>query len=411
MEAVAGYVKQCFTVPFAIVHESDLYPFRQSITSMAGAPGMDNFTLFLLIGIGVLVMALVLSTAMDSRFTTALEPGGHVVTSASDEIFAVGPENVETFVPYHMTFNVSNLNAATARDLGFARVFSGLLFGSDSLRYRVTSEEQESMKIMFTVSKTNSYGAMAIKVNGKEVVHSVLPAGDYSFVVGKELLSKETDVEISAESSSWKIWAPTVYELSNVQIEANAFSERSYAFKFDLTGKYETFRRGKINLNLLENKGSLTVTLNGKEIYNDIPGNAQNVEFYGEAVKDGTNTLEFRASPSSSFVGNGVLAVTYTARQENKIAQLFNVTNGTFGLGAFGGGSVRFDIVDVSKPGGMAVKITNSKGATFAAFETATAGVRTYQLNATNVVPGSNILIIESVDGAVFTVRNIRISV
>ncbi|MBI4014991.1 MAG: hypothetical protein HY365_03480 [Candidatus Aenigmarchaeota archaeon] len=377
---------------------------------MAGS--MDNFTLFLLIGMGALLVGLLAVTALDSGFSGGtLEPGGRVVTSATGEVFAVGPEDVDTFVPYHMDFNVSNLNSAATRDLGSSRVFSGVLFGSDSLRYRITSEKLETMKIMFTVAKTNTYGALVVRVNGKDIARSALPAGDYSFNIEKELLAPETDLEIFAESSSWKIWAPTVYELSSVRVEANAFSERSFVFKFDLTGKYETFRRGKINLNLLENKGSLAMTLNGKEIYNDIPGNTQNVEFYGESVKDGTNTLEFRASPSSSFVGNGVLAVTYTAKQENKIAQYFNVTNGTFGLGAFGGGSVRFDVVDVSKPGGMAVKIVGDKGTTFSSFENAAAGLRNYQLNKTSVSPGRNTLLIESVDGAVFTIRAIRISV
>jgi len=358
----------------------------------------------------IIVGILVFSSVEDSFIGGALSGTQRtVVTSSADESFAVGPENVETFLPYHMAFNVSNLREPAVHALEDWRVFSGAMFGSGSMRYSLDASMPQFMVISFTVSKTNSYAPLIIKINGKEAVRKVLSPGDYSFQIDRELLADKMDVEISAEGSGWKIWAPTVYDLSNVRIIVDTFSERSYVYRFDLSGKYETFRRGRMTLNFAENQGSLAVLLNGAEIFNQPPGNSQNVEFYRDNAKDGVNGLEFRASEGSSLAGNGVMAITYVTSQENKLVQPFNVSNSTYGN--FMGGEVRFDVTGVSKDGGIGILITNDKGTTFSRFETAQAGEYRYALNATNVAKGSNQLVIESAGGGVFSVKNVRITV
>ena len=277
------------------------------------------------------------------------------------------------------------------------------------MKYRTIASSPETLMISFSIDKTNGYAPLVIKVNGREVKRDVLPRGNYELSIDNEFLSNEMDIEIYPESSSWKFWAPTVYELSSINIATESFNERPYVFNFDLSDKFTTFKSGRMNINLFENKGKLMVIVNNNTIFDDAPGNYQNVEFYRESVVDGLNVLELRASEGSNFIGNAVLAIKYTSTQENKISQIFEVTNNTYNQ--FLNGEISFDITDVSQEGGVQISIENDNGKTFTKFENAQSQRFTYDLNITNIAKGTNNLVIESLGGAVFAVKNVRVSV
>lgn len=372
---------------------------------------VDTFTVFLVMGLAMIIIGILVFSSTENFFFGGVLPGSQstVVTSSAEESFPVGPENVETFLPYRMDFNVSNLKAPATHSVEDGRIFSGVLFGSGSMKYSVEAGAPQFMAISFVVAKTNSYAPLVIRINGKEAVRKVLPPGQYSFDISKDMLSDKMEIEISSESSGWKIWAPAVYALSSVKVTVDSFSERSYIFKFDLSGKYDTFVRGRMAMNFNENRGSLSVLLNGAQIFSQPPGNSQNVEFYRDNAKDGVNIMEFRASEGSSLAGNGVLAITYATTQENKVVQPFNVSNFTFGN--FRGGEIRFEVSGVSRDGGIGVSVMSDKGKTFSKFDTVAPGAYRYVLNATNVAKGANQVVIESLGGAVFSVKNVRVSV
>ncbi|MBI4019638.1 MAG: hypothetical protein HY364_05325 [Candidatus Aenigmarchaeota archaeon] len=372
---------------------------------------LDTFTIFLVLGLAMIIVGILVFSSAETSFIGGILPGSQrtVVSSSVDESFSVGPENVETALPYRISFNVSNLRAPAVHALEDGRIFSGVLFGSGSMKYTLDTNVPQFMTINFTVTKTNSYAPLIIKINGKEAMRKLLSAGDYSFNIDKELLSDTMEIEIGAEGSGWKIWAPAVYDLSSVRITVDTFNERSYIYKFDLSGKYDTFKRGRIVLNFIENRGSLSVPLNGVEIFDEPPANSQNIEFYKDRVRNGVNSLEFRASEGSSFLANGAMTIAYVTTQENKLVQPFNVSNSTYR--SFKSGELRFEVTGVSKDGGIGVLIMNGMGTTFSRFETVSPGEYRYAFNATNIAMGKNDLVIESAGGAVFSVRNVRITV
>jgi hypothetical protein len=307
---------------------------------------LDNFTLFLVGGIGFILVVMLIFVGLDaSSVGGILTPDTRTVISSTDKSFPVGPENVEAFVPYHLNFNVSNTAGEKTYDLGNEKIFSGILFGSNSLKYHTTATSPDFLRISFSVEDTNSYAPLTVKVNNKEVKKSVFTRGDYTFDVDKSFLSDEMDVEIIADSSTWKFWAPTVYELGSIKLETESFNEKSYVFNFDLADKFSTFKSGRMNMNLHENKGKITVTINGNKLFDDIPSDFQNIEFFKEKIVNGTNSIEMRASEGGEFVGNAVLAVKYTSTHENKVFQTFDVTNNTYNN--FLGGELSFVVSDV----------------------------------------------------------------
>src|SRR3989338_4745730 len=93
---------------------------------------VDTFTVFLVMGLAMIIIGILVFSSTENFFFGGVLPGSQstVVTSSAEESFPVGPENVETFLPYRMDFNRSNLKAPATHSVEDGRIFSGVVFGS-----------------------------------------------------------------------------------------------------------------------------------------------------------------------------------------------------------------------------------------------------------------------------------------
>ncbi len=367
---------------------------------------MDDFLVFLAAGMFVVVAMLFVFSGIQFTDSTSV-PGGEFreFINTSDIIGIVGPVGVDTVKLIDIgMINISYIKDTRTTGLGPKDIYSGLLFGSSLSRY--TLPEADSLDIVFTVDKTNNYAPMQVKVNDEVVAEERFMEGEHRISVDKSLLSPVNTVEISAFSSSWRIWAPAMYRLSEIKFIVRSFSQKSNEFAFSIEKEYDTFKAGKIDLALDENIGTFVAEINGKAVYSDIVNNYQSLSFDKTALGK-NNVLLLKAGLNSKFLGRAALKINYIAVRENILSFPFNVTESDYNR--FATGLVEFKVVSVSRKGGINVRIEKDTLPLLNEYDSVAEKTYTYTLRKNNVRPGVNNLIIKSVDNAVFSVKSVQV--
>lgn len=331
---------------------------------------------------------------------------GSVENTSLAGSFAVGPSGEEVRKTLDIErFNVSNLKDTKTVTIGEREVRNGLLFGSSSIKYFLSAID--SLEIDFTVVRTNSYAPLVIRLNGKVIESKLYLPGEYKVSVGN--LSQENTVEISAESSSWKIWAPTLYELSNIKFVVKSFVSEAKSFEFTVSdNEYKNFKSGRVDLILDQNIGNLIADLNGKIFYSSQLKNVQTLAFNKSSLNAGKNTILLKGSENSAFSGRADIIIIYVSDAEQMVEFPFNVTQSIYNR--MKTGTVSFDVISVSKQGGVGTKIISDSVQMFSQYEKAAVGSYSYDFDKSNVRVGINKLLIQSVDKAVFNVKDIDVS-
>jgi len=95
--------------------------------------------------------------------------------------------------------------------------------------FRVSDPDEVSeILINLKVWNTNYYGRMIILVNGEQVYADYPPVGEKLIGFDRSILKVNNILEVRAESSGWKIWAPTVY-IFDSEVIANYFGKKPRA--------------------------------------------------------------------------------------------------------------------------------------------------------------------------------------
>lgn len=154
--------------------------------------------------------------------------------------------------------------------------------------------------LRFDVLNTNLYGNLMFYVNGNLVYNQPAKNGFHSFVFNNSAFSAQNTLEIRAESSGWKIWAPTVYILQG-NLSVNYLGERFQSFDFNLT-KHEILNLGGASLRIFGTSlgtGNLIAQVNGVEVYR---GSANTNAFIPtDVLTEGENTLELSSETNSRY--------------------------------------------------------------------------------------------------------------
>lgn len=368
---------------------------------------MDDFILFL-VG-GMLILAAMLLVFSGLQFTEGVfVPTGEFrdfINDSGDKIGIVGPVGVDTLRLIDLgTINVSFIKTSKTIGVGAKDIHNGLLFGSSSVRY--TLDEVDELEIIFNVDSTNDYAPLQIKVNGNIVAEDRFSEGEHRVAVDKALLGQQNIIEISALSSSWRIWAPALYRLSEVKFAVKSLSQKSSRFSFSLDKEYDTFKSGKLDLALDDSIGTFIAEMNGRTIHSGAVSNLQTISF-GKADLGRNNTLLLRAGLNSKFFGRAVMRVIYVAEKENILVFPFNVSEADYNR--FTTGFIEFKVVSVARKGGINVRIEKDSQVLLNEYDSVTEKTYRYIMRKSNVRPGVNQLVIRSVDGAVFAVTTVQI--
>ncbi len=375
---------------------------------------MENFLKWLIIGLIILAFAYLLGISKTSILTSNPQPinntPGPIVNSSSQDHGYVGEANIIA----SKTFWIKDFN--TSKDVGnqiFSvndqRIYNGLLFGKNYIIFKAHPDLKNyvSSNLEFYVADTNRYGKMKIMINNYIVANDVFDVGKYVIPLRKEWLKNETTIEIYPKSSSWKLWAPTVYNLSGVSLMVNRYYARPYEYRFNITDNVNEFKRGKITFNLINSVGKLYVYLNGKLIYNSTPQKSSfDVYFNPDDVRNGENILLLKASENGLCRGSAFVDVEYITNQIKKVEKDVNFDGIDYDRLKYKNAQVRFYINRVYKGGGLVFKVFNSQGEeTFHKYEEAKTGLFEYDIDQGLVGIGDNKFVIESVDGSSFDVQ------
>ncbi len=368
----------------------------------------STFVLFLVIGLAIIGIFLIFSSGFDLSIYTV--PSKTYTKSFNiSAAMLVGPENVEVSKVYLQSFNISQKREEAEYNVDSKRLFSGLLFGSNAIKYDISENQIESLVIEFDVVDTNNYGALVIEVNDVVAVQEIYHQGHQKISIDESLLEDETTIEVYAASSSWKIWAPNVYELDNVRFTVKALPSKPSEMKFTLPEEiYDSFNSGRIDIQLVENTGTLVAKLNEKTIYNSSIPYAKTIIFKAGDINPGDNILRLEAGENSLFSGKAKILVFYTATSEKRILHAFNLSKAQHDK--FGTGKIGFDIIDISKDGGFSVKLKYNDTTTMSEYDTAEEKSYSFSFGKEEVGVGTNVLVIESLDNSVFSVADLEVS-
>jgi len=181
-------------------------------------------------------------------------------------------------------------------------VQNGFFFGSREYARKVEIDPYIASNLNyatlnFKVDNTNNYGLLNVSIDNRTVFMENPLRGAYSVNFSK--LDKASVIYLKTESSGWRVWAPSMYEISNMSLDTIYTTKETPQYDFDVPHYvYGTFYKGEIKFDSIypvdlkvfmngdpvfskaNTFGKTTIALNKKNIVPE----ANTVEF--ESVKD-----------------------------------------------------------------------------------------------------------------------------
>jgi len=306
----------------------------------------------------------------------------------------VGAVVVETVLENDLgTFSV--YGTPSAQRFSGGDVSNGLLFGEQSLKYTVNDLESITVRI----DNTNGYGAFVVKINGEIAFAELLNAGEHVLPIR---VAGPVHIELAADSSYWKLWAPALYQISEVKLKS---SESFEAYEFN----GDSIVRGELVLNIDDSNdaGDLMVTVNGQNVYDGRADGAVSIDFSN--VRAGKNKLTIMAAPGAVYSGSAQLNLVHAERVVKSASIQFNLTKAQSEKLP---GHITFEIPAVMRQGRVSVKIIAGDQVKLAESFSAEVGSQAVAMFPANVVPGEmHTVLIEGAEGSAFTIRNLKVRV
>jgi hypothetical protein len=368
---------------------------------------MDDFVAFLVIGL-VIIAALMAAFMVNPQW----KGNATYVPEHTESIYGsyvIGTKDVSTFRPFDIGYFVADFTSdKTAYDLGNRIIKNGLLFGDVRTNYHI-SGDIEDLSVLFNVKQTNEYAPLVVKLNGATVVKDYFKEGNYTVYLAKGNLPDDVNIEISAESSGIRLWAPAYYELEDVMISSKGFSHNSYRYDFYLDEEFNTFSEGRLELNMDKNLGDIVITINDMLLYSGPVKNAQTFKFDKTYLQYGNNVLTISAKQNSDLEGHARMLVYYTTKHTTRMEVPFNINATEYSK--MKNGLITFDITNVVAPGGFTVKIVSNNEILYSTYGTAGANSYSFDFSKGNIRQGTNYLVIQAIDNAVFAIGNIAVNI
>ena len=147
---------------------------------------------------------------------------------------------------------------------------------------------------------SNYYGNLLIYVNNEEVYAGAPLAGDKTISFNSSVLKSNNILDVRAENSGWKLWAPTVYIL-DLDLYVGLESRKTQDFEFELSGmEVESLNRARLLIfGSRSGAGDLTVNLNDNQIFEG--KTPIYTDFAIDNFKAGMNTLDLSAGPNTAY--------------------------------------------------------------------------------------------------------------
>jgi hypothetical protein len=208
------------------------------------------------------------------------------------------PDETINFGSFETYYTASEVNAANAN----GEVSNGIFQKNDErIGFIAMNPDKVSEGLIdLKVSDTNFYGRMVISINGKDVYSDYPAVGETLISFDSNILQENNILEVKAESSGWRIWAPTIYDFS-LGVKLDYTGKRSKSFIFELSS-LETRYMTNARVVAFGNRtgiGNLIVTANEVVVANGATTLYQ--DFPTSVLRTGNNTIEFSAEPNTTY--------------------------------------------------------------------------------------------------------------
>ena len=224
---------------------------------------------------------------------------------ALEDVKHISLENNFTVGYVTSELSVANISGTISR---------GLLSGEDKEFSFLLSEPLSATggRIILDVNESNLYGRLMVKLNGNELYNDFAYQGNHSIPFEADILKPENVLEISAESSGWRFWAPTVYKLSaETRVEWKGALYKTFNFTLSSNdASLATKGRLVVNVKRKEGSGQLTAKLNNEIIYADTK-TAVVKDFTSDKFLTGTNILELSAPAGTRYTVDAAEIIIY----------------------------------------------------------------------------------------------------
>jgi hypothetical protein len=154
--------------------------------------------------------------------------------------------------------------------------------------------------LSLNVSKSNYYGKLIVLVNDKEVYADYPPIGEKMISFDRSVLKENNVIRVLAETSGWRIWAPTVYDF-DMKVVLNYFGRKAMSFVFDVNEK-EMERMDRARIAAFGNRtglGNLDIMINGVKVYSGIMTAYR--DFATSLLREGNNTVSFSTEANTRY--------------------------------------------------------------------------------------------------------------
>ncbi len=192
---------------------------------------------------------------------------------------------------------------------------------------------------------TNAQGRLLASLNGKQIYDSTVSVGNVEPIkLERDQIQSENSLLFTVSGVGLAFWRLNEYDLRNVRVIADFtdVSKREYKNFFIITAtEKENFEKTKLTFVpdcLTQKVGPLKILINDRELhYQTIPdcGLLSSIEFDQNYLKQGENTITFRADEGSYFIDRVSIKADLKVLQypfyyfELKRADFGKITNNT----------------------------------------------------------------------------------
>ncbi|MFH1229743.1 MAG: hypothetical protein V1678_04955 [Candidatus Aenigmatarchaeota archaeon] len=226
---------------------------------------------------------------------------GPSVSKASSKTIVLGQDLTVMFIEGQK--NVTSLGGEVSQGL----------FGSNPRETEFTVEKYQDATegaIKLNVTDSNYYGALIIRVNDETVYTGVPAIGERTIMFDGKLLKSNNTLAIDAESSGWKIWAPTVY-LFDSSMSVNYIGRETQSLSFDLTAsELKSLSRARLLIfGTRKGNGNLVAKMNDREIFSGFT--TVYTDFAIDNLKEGKNVLDLSTEKNTVYNITSVQVVVF----------------------------------------------------------------------------------------------------
>lgn len=382
---------------------------------------MDEFLKYLVAGLIIIGIALVIVGTDWSAYEIQTQTKTVQVQAAASDVPAYEPKTVmekttstevgfldEEIVESHVfEFDTRYLRDDSQYYIRSANLYSGLINGNNDLSYEF--EYPVDVHIEFSVKSTNHIAPLMITVNDRVVSSKFYTVGDYSLDIPKGMLEKKSRITIMTASSSWKLWAPSIYNLTDIRIMEKSFAEKpaEYTFYFN----QENFQSARLELQFTKNTGEAIIELNGNILHDGSLQDEVSLAMPKEYLAK-ENVITIRPKKNSEFSGFLKTLVFYRKRaNENTFAVAFDISGESYEHLKSGQGKLEFYMERIKYNGIVHIRMGVGDTVLLDKYEPTANGKHVIYIDSKNVVAGGNKLIISAAENALFTISDARIIV